>query len=146
MANKNEDNKSTTDIVTSSNLIAQETTIVGDIITQGNIRIEGRVEGGLKSQNKIVIGDSAYVTGDIHALEAEVSGHIDGEIHCAGFQMCTIIGLGTWVGLEVQKMSEMHFPLWLLLFCFVSIFISFYQLFRSLKEDQNEEKRNNKVK
>ena len=84
MANKNEDNKSTTDIVTSSNLIAQETTIVGDIITQGNIRIEGRVEGGLKSQNKIVIGDSAYVTGDIHALEAEVSGHIDGEIHCAG--------------------------------------------------------------
>jgi len=84
MANKNEENKSTTDIVTSSNLIAQETTIVGDIITKGNIRIEGKVEGGLKSQNKIVIGDSAYVTGDIHALEAEVSGHIDGEIHCTG--------------------------------------------------------------
>jgi cytoskeletal protein CcmA (bactofilin family) len=84
MANKNEENKSTTDIVTSSNLIAQETTIVGDIITLGNIRIEGKVEGGLKSQNKIVIGDSAIVTGDIHALEAEVSGHIDGEIHCTG--------------------------------------------------------------
>ena len=62
------------------------------------------------------------------------------------FQMCTIIGLGTWAGLEVQKMSKMHFPVWLLLFCFVSIFISFYQLFRSLKEDQNEEKRNNKLK
>jgi uncharacterized membrane protein YfcA len=62
------------------------------------------------------------------------------------FQMCAIIGLGTWAGLEVQKKSEMHFPLWLLLFCFVSIFIAFYQLFRSLKEDQNEERRNNNVK
>ena len=69
MANKSEDHKSTTDIVTSSNLIAQETTIVGDIITQGNIRIEGKVEGGLKSKNKIVIGDSAYVAGDIYATK-----------------------------------------------------------------------------
>ncbi|MEX2593499.1 MAG: polymer-forming cytoskeletal protein [Anditalea sp.] len=83
MSNKNEVKKSTTEMVTSSNLIAQETSIVGDIITNGNIRVEGKVEGALKSGNKIVIGDVAHVIGDIHALEAEVSGHIDGEIHCS---------------------------------------------------------------
>ena len=71
-------------MVSSSNLIAQETSIIGDIITQGNIRIEGRVEGALESKNKIVIGDSAQVIGDIQAMEAEVSGHIDGAIHCKG--------------------------------------------------------------
>jgi cytoskeletal protein CcmA (bactofilin family) len=84
MSNKNPERKSTTELVSSSNLIAQETIIIGNILTQGNIRIEGRVEGALKSKNKIVIGDSAKVFGDIHALEAEVSGHIDGSIHCQG--------------------------------------------------------------
>lgn len=53
------------------------------------------------------------------------------------FQMFAIIGLGTWAGLEVQERSQMNFPVWLLLFIFVSIFLSFFQLFRSLKEDEN---------
>jgi type VI protein secretion system component VasF len=60
------------------------------------------------------------------------------------FQMFTIIGLGTWAGLEVQKRSQMHFPLWVLLFCFVSIFISFYQLYSSLKQDERNEEKNKK--
>lgn len=84
MPDNNEDKKSTTDFVTSSNLVALETIIVGDIVTQGNIRIEGKVDGSLISQNKIVVGDSAHVTGNIQGMEAEVSGHIDGEIQCMG--------------------------------------------------------------
>lgn len=76
--------KSTNDLVASSNLVALETFIKGDISSQGNIRVEGKVEGSLISKNKIVIGDSAYVTGNVQALEAEVSGHIEGEINCKG--------------------------------------------------------------
>lgn len=81
---ENDDKKSTTDFVTSSNLVALETIIIGDISTEGNIRVEGKVDGSLISRNKIVIGDSAHVTGNIQGLEAEVSGHIDGEIRCRG--------------------------------------------------------------
>ena len=84
MPDNREDKRSTTDFVTSSNLVALETIILGDIATEGNIRIEGKVDGSLISQNKIVIGDSAHVTGNIQGLEAEVSGHIDGEIRCKG--------------------------------------------------------------
>ncbi|HLW19497.1 MAG TPA: polymer-forming cytoskeletal protein [Cyclobacteriaceae bacterium] len=84
MPDKNEDKKSTTDLVTSSNLVAEETIIVGNIKTQGNIRIEGKVDGALSSRNKIVVGDSAHITGDIDASEAEISGHVDGAIHCKG--------------------------------------------------------------
>ncbi|HLT07988.1 MAG TPA: polymer-forming cytoskeletal protein [Cyclobacteriaceae bacterium] len=84
MPDINEDKRSTTDFVTSSNLVALETVIVGDIATEGNIRIEGKVDGSLISQNKIVIGESAHVTGNIEAAEAEVSGHIDGGIRCRG--------------------------------------------------------------
>jgi cytoskeletal protein CcmA (bactofilin family) len=75
---------STTEMVNFSNLVSQETIIVGDIITNGNIRIEGKVEGIITSKNKIIIGDSAQILGDIDAGEAEVSGHIDGEIRCSG--------------------------------------------------------------
>lgn len=51
------------------------------------------------------------------------------------FQMCAIIGLGTWLGLKVQEKSQMKFPVWLLLFCFLSIALAFYSLFKSLKQD-----------
>lgn len=51
------------------------------------------------------------------------------------FQMCAIIGLGTWLGLKVQERSQMKFPVWLLLFCFASIGLAFYSLFKSLKQN-----------
>lgn len=50
------------------------------------------------------------------------------------FQMCAIIGLGTWIGLKLQDGSDMKFPVWLLLCCFASIGIAFYSLFVSLKK------------
>lgn len=84
MSKKSEEKKSATDIVSSSNSIAMETTIIGDIVTEGNIRIEGKVQGGIRSANKIVIGESAYVSGDIHAQEAEISGRVDGGVNCRG--------------------------------------------------------------
>ncbi|AGA76892.1 AtpZ/AtpI family protein [Echinicola vietnamensis] len=50
------------------------------------------------------------------------------------FQMCAIIGLGTWLGWIIQESSQMKFPVWLLLCCFVSIGIAFYSLFVSMKK------------
>lgn len=73
---------SVTDIVNSSNVISKETRITGDIKAQGNIRVEGTVEGTIQSKSKIVIGDSALVTGNINATEAEIAGKIEGEIIC----------------------------------------------------------------
>lgn len=84
MFTKQEDKKSVAEMVSSSNVISKETFIKGDIKAQGNIRIEGKVEGTLYSQSKIVIGDSASVIGNVRAEDAEISGRIEGEIHCAG--------------------------------------------------------------
>lgn len=71
-------------MVNSSNVISKETSIKGDIKAQGNIRVEGRVEGTLDSKNKIVIGESALVIGQLNAEEAEISGKVEGEVRCAG--------------------------------------------------------------
>ncbi|WP_373494225.1 AtpZ/AtpI family protein [Aquiflexum sp.] len=61
------------------------------------------------------------------------------------FQLFAIIGLGTWFGWFVQQKSQMRFPVWLLLFCFLSIVIAFYQLFISMKNDEKSEDDNKKV-
>ncbi|MBD8488323.1 polymer-forming cytoskeletal protein [Echinicola sp. CAU 1574] len=83
MFNKGEEKKSVAEMVNSSNVIAKETTIKGDIITFGNIRIEGTVEGTLSSKTKIVIGDSARLVGNIDTKEAEIAGKVEGEIRCS---------------------------------------------------------------
>lgn len=83
MFNKNEEKKSVVDMVNSSNVISKETKIKGDIHAEGNIRIEGAVEGSVKSKNKIVIGDSAFIKGNLSSTEAEISGKVDGQVICS---------------------------------------------------------------
>ena len=52
------------------------------------------------------------------------------------FQLFGVIGGGTWLGWWIQQKSDMKFPLWLLLFCFASIGIAFYQLIKSMQQDK----------
>ena len=52
------------------------------------------------------------------------------------FQLFGVIGGGTWLGWWIQQKSDMKFPLWLLLFCFASIGIAFYQLWNSIRSDK----------
>ncbi|MFC0262341.1 bactofilin family protein [Fontibacter flavus] len=83
MFNKQEEKKSAVEMVNSSNVISKETKIKGDIEAQGNIRIEGVVEGQVKSKSKIVIGDSALIKGNLSTVEAEISGKVEGEVSCS---------------------------------------------------------------
>jgi len=80
---KNEEKKAVTEMVNSSNVIAKETKIVGEIVAQGNIRIEGTVEGTLRSEKKVVIGESAKVIGNITAMDVEISGLVEGQVNCS---------------------------------------------------------------
>ncbi len=62
------------------NLIGSGTEINGDIITNGDIRIDGTVSGNIKSKGKIVLGESGKVKGEINCKNADISGKIDGKI------------------------------------------------------------------
>lgn len=52
------------------------------------------------------------------------------------FQLFAVIGGGTALGWWVQGKSEMKFPVWLLVFCFASIVLAFYQLWKSMQQDR----------
>lgn len=52
------------------------------------------------------------------------------------FQLFSIIGGGTWLGWWLHQKSGMEFPLWVLVGCFLSIGVAFYQLLKSIQRDK----------
>lgn len=62
------------------NIIGNGTVIKGDIESNGDIRIDGKVSGILKSNGKIVLGQNGTVEGEMHCKQADLSGHVNGKI------------------------------------------------------------------
>ncbi len=62
------------------NIIGQGTTIQGEIVCDGDIRIDGMVKGTVTSKAKIVIGVTGSVDGDIICDNADISGKIFGTV------------------------------------------------------------------
>ena len=78
MLNKNQ--KEVEELSNSSNIIGKGTIVNGSIETFGNIRVEGRVVGDIKTKSKAAFGNSSQVDGSVLAQNAEVAGHIAGTI------------------------------------------------------------------
>lgn len=78
-----EEKKAAEEISNSSNVIGKGTTLEGNIETFGNIRIEGRVHGNIKSKAKIALGNSSHVEGNITAQNADIEGTVKGKIDIA---------------------------------------------------------------
>ena len=78
-----EEKKVAEEISNSSNVIGKGTTLEGNIETFGNIRIEGRVNGNIKSKAKIALGNSSHVEGNITAQNADIEGTVKGKIDIA---------------------------------------------------------------
>lgn len=52
------------------------------------------------------------------------------------FQLFGIIGAGTFLGWWLDQRSGIKFPIWILVCCFVSVFLAFYQLWMQMKQDR----------
>ena len=63
-----------------NNLIGNGTTIKGEIIATGDIRVDGTIIGTMKSTGKVVIGQQGVVEGDIICNSADISGKVKGTI------------------------------------------------------------------
>ena len=64
-------------------IIGPGMTIVGDIQTDGTIRVEGSVEGSIKAGKAVVIGKQGLVTGNITTQDAVISGRVEGTLVAA---------------------------------------------------------------
>ena len=66
------------------NIIAAGTVIKGDIISEGPFRIDGTLEGNLKTQEKVVIGKSGYINGTLEGDNADFEGKFSGKLLLTG--------------------------------------------------------------
>ena len=67
----------------SINLIGAGTVINGEVISNGDLRVDGTVVGSVSSKGKVVIGNTGNVEGEIVCQNADVSGKISGNISVA---------------------------------------------------------------
>ena len=66
---------------TAISIIGPGMKIVGDCITDGTVRVEGRVEGSVKAGKAVVIGKDGTVQGNIDTQDAVISGTIEGTVN-----------------------------------------------------------------
>ena len=62
------------------NTIAQGTTIVGDIVSEGGFRIDGIVKGTLKTPGKVVVGKTGAIHGTLEGVNADFEGKFSGKL------------------------------------------------------------------
>ena len=80
MLTSKEQKRAADEISNSSNVIGKGTVLEGNIETYGNIRIEGRVNGNIKSKSKIALGAGSHVEGNISAQNADIEGEVNGKV------------------------------------------------------------------
>lgn len=62
------------------NVVAKNTTINGDIISEGDFRIDGTLEGNIKTKGRVIIGVEGSVKGKIDAVNSDIEGKFSGEL------------------------------------------------------------------
>ena len=80
----NKKNKSTMDTSSQQNVIAQGTKIVGDIESKGPFRIDGTIQGNIKTDGKVVVGKSGNIKGTLQAINVDIEGQFSGKLILKG--------------------------------------------------------------
>lgn len=80
MFTSKEEKRVAEEISNSSNTIGKGTFLEGNVETYGNIRIEGKVTGNVKSKSKVALGPSSFVQGNVVAQNADLEGEVKGRI------------------------------------------------------------------
>ncbi len=65
----------------SINLIGATTTINGEVDTESDIRIDGKVNGDINSKAKVVLGESGRVEGNLYCQNADLTGQVQGNVY-----------------------------------------------------------------
>lgn len=62
------------------NVIGKKTSIIGDIHSEGDFRIDGTVEGSIRAEGRVIIGKDGVVKGLIECTNADIEGDVSGNI------------------------------------------------------------------
>ncbi|RBP34646.1 cytoskeletal protein CcmA (bactofilin family) [Oceanihabitans sediminis] len=84
MFSDNKRNKKTNAGSSSQNIIAQGTNITGDLSSEGDLRVDGTVEGNIQTPGKVVVGKSGVIKGTLNGTDAYFEGKFSGKLTLLG--------------------------------------------------------------
>ncbi|SHI69574.1 bactofilin family protein [Algibacter luteus] len=84
MFSENKKEKQMTEGTSNQNIIAQGTKLVGDFGSQGDLRIDGTIEGNIKTSGKVVVGKSGLIKGTLNGTDAYFEGKFSGKLALSG--------------------------------------------------------------
>lgn len=84
MFSDNKKDKHMVESSSSQNIIAQGTKIVGDFSSEGDFRIDGTVEGNIKTTGKIAVGKAGFIKGTLQGTDAYFDGSFSGKLSLSG--------------------------------------------------------------
>src|SRR5512133_1415572 len=61
-------------------VVGNDTTIKGEIVSKGAVRIDGRFEGSLAAE-AVIVGQGAIILGDVTAKSLIADGRVTGNVH-----------------------------------------------------------------
>ena len=67
----------------SLSIVAADLTVVGELRTEGVVKIDGTVEGNVRAARQVLISKGGYVKGDVVTKEAIVGGRVAGSIQAS---------------------------------------------------------------
>jgi len=76
---KEDENNLVPKVPSPPSLLSPDLTITGNLHSDGEIQIDGRVEGDIQA-DVLIVGETAQVNGEITAESVRVHGHITGQI------------------------------------------------------------------
>ena len=135
MFNRNRETQDTAELSNASTQIMKGTTIEGNIDTFGNLRIEGKVVGNIKSKTKVALGESSYIEGNIAAQNAEIAGEVKGTIDVSDILSLKATANIMWGGTKLDERLGWKFPVWTVGLLLAAVAGSLIGLVRSLPKN-----------
>lgn len=72
------------DLDTSSSVLGRGTRVRGRVVGDGDLRVEGHVEGGVNLSGELLIDEGAEVIGDVEAAVVTIAGTLTGDVTARG--------------------------------------------------------------
>lgn len=65
------------------NSIMEGTSIEGEVKSDSNLRVDGKVKGTINVRGRLIVGTSGLVEGDVTCQSSDIEGTVTGKINCA---------------------------------------------------------------
>ncbi len=93
--------KNFVDDISVNTIVGSGALIAGNVTVPGLLRIDGDIDGDVRAEGRVIIGEDARVRGNIHAAAVSVGGMVQGDIIAPDYVV--ILSSGMVIGSVLTK-------------------------------------------